>query len=166
MLEGVLRLDGTESPETYVQQHLAEFRSRFLDFFHKRGSEMQTCGRSGGRAVNLGVYRLITFLVAEFFAYVRRERHIADAVENVLENPVENESHHPFSVFAHALHHGGKFVAYLYYAADSGFSGRAHKRFPAGVVQPFQQKDFKHRLPALDMSEETGGYDAGVVDDQ
>ena len=74
-----------EGARTNVQRHKRHLHAFGAQFFQQRLVKMQTCGRGCNRARFFAINGLIKFAVSVFVRTVdiRRQRHMADAVENI-----------------------------------------------------------------------------------
>ena len=72
---------------------------------------MQSGCRCGGRAFDFAVDGLVSFLVLQLLFYVRRKRHIAHSVENVLEHAVKLKLYRARAVLAYLRNDCAEFVA-------------------------------------------------------
>ena len=86
MLFHIIYLYRTEGSQTYMKGHVGNVNPFFLYFFQKLLCEMQTCSRCCGRAFVFGIYGLITVLVFQFMGDIRRQRHLAQLIQDLLKD--------------------------------------------------------------------------------
>ena len=161
----ILLLDGAEGTQSDVQQNLRNLHPHALDFLQKLAGKMQTRGGRGGGAVRLAIHRLIAVFVLQFFMDIRRERHGADAGENILEYAVEMKIDDALARLRPVPDSEGKLLGNDELGADFRLFARLYEHFPLGEVAPLQEQNldlaavFRVRVHAR-------GQNLGVVDDE
>ena len=96
----VFLFDGSECAQTDVQQHGHDVDALPLDFFEQFRRKVQAGRRRGSAAVHLGIDGLVARLIFQFFVDIRRQGHLAEAVEHILEHALIEEAHGAPAVFA------------------------------------------------------------------
>jgi hypothetical protein len=84
----VLLRNGAERAETNMQQYVHNVRAAFGYPYEQFLRKVQPCGRRGGRPVRFGINRLVARFVLKPLGDIRRQRHLARAVEHLVENSV------------------------------------------------------------------------------
>ena len=88
MLLDLINLNRSEGTKTYVQSNLTVANALGLDLLKELVREVKTCGRSSGRALLLGIYRLVIALVLKLLGDVGRQGHIAYCIQNLVDGLV------------------------------------------------------------------------------
>ena len=85
VLLDLIHLYGTEGAKAHVEGYLTVANALLTDFLKQLVGKVQTCGGSGGRALLLCVNGLIILFIFKLFRNIRRQRHIADGIENLVD---------------------------------------------------------------------------------
>ena len=98
MLAHIIDLDRTESPEADMQCHIGKIYALRADFVEQFLCEMKSCRRCRRGAVKFRIDGIVHLRILELVRDVRRERHLAETVENLLENSIIMEFYNPVAV--------------------------------------------------------------------
>ena len=161
----ILFFDGAESPQPHMEQNLRDLDTHRLDLGEQFLRKMQPRGGRGGGAVRLAVHRLIAVFVFEFFVNIRRQRHRADAGENVFEHAVEMKIDDALARLRPVFYGEGKLFGNDKFGADFRLFAGFHQNFPLGEVAPLQKKHF-HFAAVFRIREHARGQNLRVVYDE
>ena len=167
MLGDLLRLDGPEGPETDVQRDIGLFDALGCELFQQLAGKMQTGCRRGGRAVHLGIDRLIALAVFEFFLDVWRQGHFAETLEHLKEDPLIVELHELVAVFLLSDDRRGELsAAEGQFGAGMGLPSRLREAFPDAAALILEQQHLDGAAGRLPMAQQPCREHAGVVHHQ
>ena len=127
---------------------------------------MQAGRRRGGGTFLTVVYCLIALLVLELLVDVRRQRRLAEPVENLLEDAVKLEFDDAPAEIRVLRHRARKLVAEADDVAGLGLLAGLDERFPMRGVEPAQQEDLDLAARLVTMADEAGRHEARIVEDQ
>ena len=158
----ILFLDGAESAQPHMEQHLRDLHPHRPDLGEQFLREVQPRGGRRGGAVRLAVHRLIAVFVFELFVDIGRQRHRADAGENILEHAVEMKIDDAFARLRPVLNGEGKLFGNDKFRADFRLFAGLYQNFPLGEVAPLQKEHF-HFAAVFRISEHARGQYPRVV---
>ena len=98
VLGHIIYLDRAEGAKSHVERHIGEVHALVLNLLQELLCEVQACGRCGGGAVVLRIDRLIHVRILKLVGDVGRQRHLAEAVQDLLKDAVIVELHEAVSV--------------------------------------------------------------------
>ena len=128
---------------------------------------MQPRGRRGGAAVHLGVDGLVARLVFQLFVDIRRQGHLAEAVEHILKHALVEEAHGAPAVLADGQDFRDELAVAEHEArAGLGLFAGLEDDLPIRQVQPTQEQELNRAAGAFLHAVQARGDDAGLVDDQ
>ena len=88
MIQYIRNLDRPEGSQTHMKCDVRDLDAHFLNLCQQLFREMQTCCRCSRRSFMFRINRLIAVLVLQTVCDVWRQRHLAELIENLLEDPV------------------------------------------------------------------------------
>ena len=166
MVGRLLHLDRTERVPPDVQRDEDRLHPSFPQTVEQHGREVQPRGGRGHAALDAGVDRLVTLLVLESGADVRRQRQNAGAAEIV-----RREAHaaDPVGVYADDL--AGEAVVAALRSDPEGRAlshppSRPDQGPPRAVAQPSEQQQLDPRARSVPRTVQPRRHDAAVVEDQ
>ena len=166
MVRDFLRLHRAEGTKAHMQRDKGLADTLFTDLFQKLPGKMQPGGRCGGGSHLPGIDRLITLLVLQLRLDIGRQRHLAQTLQNLQENALVVELHHPVSVLPYLFHSGSQFpVAENNLIARLHFPPRLAQALPAFVSQVPQQQHL-HRAAGGPVAQQPGRQHPGIVHHQ
>ena len=127
---------------------------------------MQAGGRGGGGALLAVVDGLVALLVLEFLVDVGRQRRLAEAVENLLEDAVIVELDDAAAEVCVFGDGARELRAEADDVAGLGFLAGLDERLPVVSVEAAQEEDFDFAARLVAVADEAGRHDARVVEDQ
>ena len=167
MVGDVLLLDGAERAQAHMQQHRHDLHALGAHALQQLGRKVQAGRRRGGAAVYLGIDRLIAGLVLQLLVDVRRQRHLAQAVEHILKHALILKAHGAPAVLSHRQHLGPQLALAEHEArAGLGLFAGLEDDLPVGEVQPAQQQELNRPAGTLLHAVQACRDDAGLVDDE
>ena len=101
MIQYIRNLDRPEGSQTHMKCDVRDLDSHFLNLCQQLFREMQTCCRCSRRSFVFRINRLIAVLILQTVGDVWRQRHLAELVENLLENTLVGELNQPVSFLYH-----------------------------------------------------------------
>ena len=167
VLFDVVDLDRTERPEADMQSDFADGDAHVFDLFQEFRREVQTGGRRRGGAQLVAVDGLVPLLVLEFFVDVRRQRHLADLLENGVEVAVIGKPHDSAAV-VRDVGHGACEPSIAKGKDGARFRplARLAEALPEVQFSLLQQQELDDRSRLLLDPVDAGRQDAGVVQDE
>ena len=163
----VFLFDGSECAQTDVQQHGHDVDALLLDFFEQFRRKVQAGRRRGSAAVHLGIDGLVARLIFQFFVDIRRQGHLAEAVEHILEHALIEEAHGAPAVFADGQDFGDELAVAEHEArAGLGLFAGLENDFPIGEVETAEEQKFDCAARAFLHAVQARGDDARLVDDE
>ena len=166
MVLNVVHLDRPEGAEAHMQCNVGQFYTHVLDLFQQfRGKVQPRCG-SGGRAGDLGIDRLIPFLILQFLFNIRWQGHTAQPLQNFQENTLVVKAHQAITVFQHFRDLGGQLsVTKDDLCALAELFARPHQTFP-GLLPAVNEQQYLAGTAGLPLSDEPSRQNAGVIHHQ
>ena len=138
VLLDLIHFDRPECAEPYMKRYMGDRDSHSLDLRQQVLCEVES--RRGGRcrSLMLCVNGLIAGLVLKLVSDIRRKRHLAQPVENLLEDPLVGKLYQPVS-FLYNIHHRTRQqpVAKGNHRADLRLFSRLHQRLPDVILPSF-----------------------------
>ena len=138
VLLDLIHFDRPECAEPYMKRYMGDRDSHSLDLRQQVLCEVES--RRGGRCRSfmLCVNGLIAGLVLKLVSDIRRKRHLAQPVENLLENPLVGKLYQPVS-FLYNIYHRTRQqpVAEGNHRADLRLFSRLHQRLPDVILPSF-----------------------------
>ena len=167
MLFHIIYLYRTEGSQTYMQGYMGNIHTFRFDGFQKFRSKMQSGCRCRCGTEFLGVNRLVTLLVFQFFVDVRRKRHLSDFFQCSVKVSLAGKLHDAVSVRLYFYHFAdqssaakGKLHADLCF-----FSGTAND-FPELLPFLLQEQKFNKGTVIYFLSIQTCRQNTGVIHDK
>ena len=142
VMRQILLLNGTEGPQSDVQQHFGDLDAHRADLGKQFLREVQPRRRRGRGAVRLAVDGLVAVLVLELFVDIRRERHGTEAGQNILEHAVKMKAHDAFPRVRAVDDRQGQLLGDDQLGADLRLLPRADEHFPLVEVAALEQQNF------------------------
>lgn len=125
---------------------------------------MQTGGRRRSTADDLGIDRLITLLILEFFLNIGRQRHAAELLQHLKEDTFIMEFNQTVAVRQDFLNLRRQLtIAESDLRALAQTASRTDQALPDIVAAVDQQKDLRNAA-ARAVSDQARGQDAGIVE--
>ena len=166
VLLDVVDADGAEGAEADVQGDEAEVDAHLAQLLHLLFGEVQAGGRGGGGALLAVVDGLVALLVLEFLVDVGRQRRLAEAVEDLLEDTVIVELDDAAAKVGVLGDGARELRAEADDVARLGFLAGLDERLPVIGVEAAQEEDFDFAARLVAVADEAGRHDARVVEDQ
>ena len=167
MILNGIHLDRAEGAETDMQGDMGDSNAHRLYFRQEFFGKMQACGGCSRRALMLGINRLIAVLILQLMGDVGRKGHLAQLVQNLLENTLIMELDEPVSFFYHVQHGAGeKSVAELNHRARLAFLSGFHQGLPDIILLAGQEKHFDFGAGVGLCADQPGRNYLGIIDDQ
>ena len=166
VLLDVVDADGAEGAEADMQGDEAEVDAHLAQLLHLLFGEVQAGGRGGGGALFAVVDGLVALLVLEFLVDVGRQRRLAEAVEDLLEDAVVvelDDAAAEVGVFGDGAR---ELRAEADDVAGLGFLAGLDERLPVIGIEAAQEEDFDFAARLVAVADEAGRHDARVVEDQ
>ena len=108
VVRDILRLHRAEGPKANMECNVANLYTHPPHLLQQLRGKMEPGGGGSGGAHHPGVDSLIPLLVLELRLNIGRQRHPAQLLQNLQENPLVVEPDRPFSVIQLLLHGGGE----------------------------------------------------------
>ena len=166
VLLDVVDAHGAEGAEADVQGDEAEVDAHLAQFLHLLFGEVQAGGRGGGGALLAVVDGLIALLVLEFLVDVGRQRRLAEAVEDLLEDAVVVELDDAAAEVGVLGHRARELIAEADDIAGLGLLAGLDERLPMVRVEAAQEEDLDLAARLVAVTNQAGRHDARVVEDQ
>ena len=112
------------------------------------------------------VDRLVALLVLELFVDVRRQRRLAEAVEDLLEDAVVVELDNAAAEVRVLRHRTRELIAEADDIARLGLLARLDERLPMVRVEAAQKEDLDLAARLVAVADQAGRHDTRVVEDQ
>ena len=141
VLGHILHLHGAESSKTHMKSDMSDIDALGPDLLQKLRREMKACCGSSRGAVMLCINGLVTVLVLQLMSDIGRQGHLAQFVQNLLENALVGKLNQTIS-FLHDVHDFSyeKTFTERNLRADLCLFSRFHQRLPDIVLFPFQKE--------------------------
>ena len=107
----LVRFHRAEGAKTNMESDLRDRSAALTDLLKKLLGKMKSCGRSGGRAVEPGVDRVVAGSVRQAMSDVGGQGHLAETVKNLLEYSVIGEADTPVAFINYIYHLAGQDAA-------------------------------------------------------
>ena len=160
-------LDRPKCAESHMQRHMGDFHPHVLHLIEHLRRKMQSGRRRRGGSLMLRVNCLVPVFILKLMPDVRRQRHLAEPVEDFLENSLIRKLNQAVSVI-HDLEHFSlqDAVAENKFIAGAAFLSRTDERFPDIVRIALQKQHFDGRPRIRPRPEQPRRYDLRVIDNQ
>ena len=167
MLRDVLRLHRAEGAQPHMEGDIAQLDPHLLDLPEQFRGEVQAGGGGGGGAVDLGVDGLIPLIVLKLLLDVGRQRHLAQLLQYLQEDPLVVEAHQTVPAGCLRLHRGGEAsLAEGHLGPRLQLPARADQALPESVPLVGQQQHLTGASPGEPVADQPGWQDPGVVQHQ
>ena len=149
-----------------MQRHIGDVDAHGFDLYQKLFGKMESRGGRGGAAQLPGINRLIALRVLQLLPDIGRQRHLAEALQYLKEDPLVVELDDPVAALRHLQNRSSQFpLAEKQLRARLGLSPGAAEAFPFSVPQIPQQHQL-HAAAAGATADEAGGQHPGIVQHQ
>ena len=166
MLQDILRLHRAEGTQAHVQRHKGGLNTLFPGLIQQLPGPVQTGCRGRGGADCPAVHGLVPFLILQLRLDVGRQGHLAQALQDLQEDPLIVEFHHPVAVLLNRRNRGGQLtVAEDDLVAQLHLPARLAQALPFLIAKIPQQKHL-HGTAGGPVAQEPGGQHSGIVHHQ
>ena len=157
----LINLNRSERAESYVESNLAVTDALRLDPLDKLIREMKSGGGSGSRALFFRIDGLVVALVLELFGYVRRQRHIADLIERLVDIliflGIVLKLNRTISAVNESCNSGAKNPTKVEGCANLSTLSGANEGLPFTVLKGAEQEQLHRRPRLFGHAKESGG---------
>ena len=163
----LLLLHRAEGAQTHMKCNVPNLYTHCLHSLQQLRREMQPRRGRCRRAVDLGVHRLIAFLILQLLLDVRRQGHLAQPLQHLQKDALIFEPHQPVAV-RQLLHDLCRqlSVAEGHPCALPQLLSRTDKALPHVVAPIDEQQNFAGAAAGLPMPQQTRRQHPGIVQDQ
>ena len=166
VVRDILRLHRAEGPKANMECNVANLYTHPPHLLQQLRGKMEPGSGGGGGARHPGVDRLIPLLVLKLRLDIGRQRHPAQLLQNLQENPLVVEPDRPFSVVQLLLHSGGELSISKYHLGPRlQLPPRPDQTLPQIAALIDKEKHFTGSS-GRPMSDKPGGEHPGVVQHQ
>ena len=142
------------------------FYAFIADLLKQFFREVQACRRGGCAAAFVGIDRLVFIRVFHLFMDVRRKRHFADLIDDVVEIAFVSELDDASTEIGPVFYGPRQSFREFNRRPRQGLLSRLDQDFPAVIADGRQQQDFDLAASRNPLAVEPGRDDAGVIEDQ
>ena len=104
MFQYILHFHRTEGAQSYMKGHMGDIYPLVLDRLQKFRCKMKSCSRCSCGSFMLCIDRLITVLILQLMCDIRRQRHLAQLIQDLFKDSFISEFNHTVAVFDHIQH--------------------------------------------------------------
>ena len=156
-----------EGPKSHMECNVSYLYTHCLYFFQQLRRKVQPRRGRCRRAVDLGVHRLIAFLILQLFLDIRRQGHLAQPLQHLQKDALIFEPHQPVAV-GQLVHHLRRQLSVTegHPRALPQLLPRTDKALPHIVAPVDKQQNFAGSAAGQSVPQQTRRQYPGVVQDQ
>ena len=164
VLRDLVCLDGAECSESHMQRDIGKRNALVRNALQQLLCEVQSGRRRGGGAGDAGIDRLIALAVGKLLADIGRKRHLAEALEQLEEDPLIVELHQAVAALLLGRdRRGERAVAEREFSTGMQLSARLGKAFPDAAAFVLQKQQLHGSARRHAVAEQARGQHARIV---